>query len=652
MIRIEALLLIVDSLEQIGCADQSLSYIAEVVALAEKSTPALCANVYLSLVRIWYRFSSPKLEHAFTTLDSLPCNRGDSVTPRAVGAAKFLNSLLTSSCTSSNDEIRNALQYRDVGTFWDVDHLVTMKSATNSNLHRGTKRYLHECRPSEAFTVSHLFPYSFDVIRSLRRRVVIERIALSSSPISSIGYSSSDDALVLTLSTCSVSSETACAIKSDCLETSGEAYTGSAALVNSACSGDLTSIARVKDTLKRTISSQIGTHFEGALCAVVHEPCSNTIIISRYDLVGTYSITIPGGEKLEVLLAAWAEIMIRNSKQLKCTASEDVTKWSSKEKRQWWDERQKLDADLQLFLNDLEALLGPWKSLLVNLKIKKLEEEEVYCYESIEQKTFDLIKSIISPNSRAKNEFLNEINFILLLLDAYSMETISRQDTYNGIKALLSITSTVCAQESDLVDQIIDIHEKYLKASLAQNDSLDLKSLSISLSACAFGDDEPDEVEEINYEEWKVADLRSKLKSLKLSTVGIKNDLIHRLKQFDSNQKHTAVQSVPSAPQRKKSSLKDATHEAPNIYSQSQDHLNLRQSLLMYTSLFLFFKVCLFYPYQINETLGLMRLYRLSHGKVCLVCAGDRVAASHRYSICWKNYLPQRLRVPQLCPQV
>jgi hypothetical protein len=578
-IRIEALLLIIDALEQIGCVDQSTGYIAEVVALAEKSTPALCANINLSLVRIWHRFSSPKLTIALSTLETLTIKRNDLITAKAVSCVKALKSV--SSYERTDPEALIALCYRHLDMYWDTDtETVGGKVAFNSNIPRAIKRYLHECCASEGLASSHLFPYSFDVIRYLRRRVVFEKSRTCTSTILNFGYSSSENLFVLSTSSCFVSTETGSSVKFD--EKIGESCNISVDVINMACQNDHNALITIKETLRKAVFSRSGDIFEGALCALVYEPSSSALIVSRHDLVGTYSITIPGGERLEKLLQNWSKIMSTNSVQLKTTSSEDVTKWTSKEKRQWWDERQKLDTDLNVFLSDLEALLGPWKSMFLNFKMKRVEAGGEYHYESIEPSILEALESL--NNSVGENLFCKK-SFILLLLHAYSKGINSRQETFDGIKDIISVSTGVSAIQTDFVEHILELHDKSCSASTSshnQEDSSDLRSLSISLSACAFGEDEP---EEVKYDDWKVIDLRSRLKSLELSSVGKKNELVDRLKEYDAKRKEN-VKPVCAQFQSQRIVGGESTSGATNAVEKSangvqQQQISLRQSLLM-----------------------------------------------------------------------
>lgn len=579
-IRSEALLLIIDALEQIGCVDQSTGYIAEVVALAEKSTPALCANINLSLVRIWHRFSSPKLTTALSTLETLPTRRNDLLTARAVSCVKALKSLSSQEKVDPEDLL--ALRYRHLDMYWDIDtETIGGKLTFNSNLPRATKRYLHECCASDGLASSHLFPYSFDVIRYLRRRLVFEMSRAYVSTISNFGYSSSESVFVLSTSSCFVSIETGSNVKLD--EKIGESCDHSVNVINMACQNDHSALVAVKDTLQKTVFSRIGDSCEGAICAVVFEPISSTMIISRRDLVGTYSVTIPGGERLEKLLQNWSKIMTTNSVQLKATSSEDVSKWTSKEKRTWWDERQKLDTDLNIFLSDLEALLGPWRSMFLNFKIKCVRASEEFHYESIEPNIFEALETL--STSVGEKAFCKK-SFVLLLLHAYSKGINSRQETVDGIKDIISVSAGISAAQTEFVEHILELHEKNCVASASshnQEDSFDLRSLSISLNACAFDSDEP---EEVNYDDWKVTDLRSKLKSFELSSVGKKNELVDRLKDYDAKQKEN-LKPVCALVQRQRAVDKKSTSGASDVVdkkstsSVQQQQINLRQSLLM-----------------------------------------------------------------------
>jgi hypothetical protein len=142
------------------------------------------------------------------------------------------------------------------------------------------------------------------------------------------------------------------------------------------------------------------------------------------------------------------------------------------------------------------------------------------------------------------NVLTGTISWIHLILQAYISNINSKKLTHHGIHSILISTAkslSICNfKESDgMIESIfkaLEIDQK--ESKMKSNEAFDLKSISKSLQL--FDQEENDADNEnlaIDYETWKISDLKLKLKEKNLSTVGRKNDLIMRLKESIDKEK-------------------------------------------------------------------------------------------------------------------
>merc|ERR1711991_767942 len=85
-----------------------------------------------------------------------------------------------------------------------------------------------------------------------------------------------------------------------------------------------------------------------AVCSAIYDSDSKALIISRFDSNGSFIASLPDFD-IAKFTESWHELMQRNNKQLTVTAAE-AEKWSENDKKKWWDDRQKLNFDLDSFL--------------------------------------------------------------------------------------------------------------------------------------------------------------------------------------------------------------------------------------------------------------------------------------------------------------
>jgi hypothetical protein len=105
-----------------------------------------------------------------------------------------------------------------------------------------------------------------------------------------------------------------------------------------------------------------------AVICIATEESRGRLLVSRYDrLFGPLSVSVPLGEALGPagLPRRWAALTEGNVQQLTATLGPESAGWGAAQKREWWEARGRLDADMLAFSRDLlSAGLGAWRCLL------------------------------------------------------------------------------------------------------------------------------------------------------------------------------------------------------------------------------------------------------------------------------------------------
>lgn len=337
-------------------------------------------------------------------------------------------------------------------------------------------------------------------------------------------------------------------------------------LLHNACIND----AKSMELLRQFLHQQLLQHNED-VCSIAVLPCRTILAISRYFSVIDQAVVIhlQVNEELEDVLEEYDMIMKENDRLLSATYDEGtVGKMTEKAKKEWWNQRQENDKAMQEFLIRLENMLGGWKFLLYGsiddtkrgnlfdvssmLHISRTDEDS-----SIDQ-SFDKLSINVSEirgkgvSSKGKRSNMvsqkanpgdkaikgDDIDRILSNLSPWlhlivKLQYIAEDDLSTCLEELIlskssalskstakelsnKIKSTILAKN----DQSSDRPRDRTKADTCP-DSLDASSQSYQAEAI----DIP--MNELN--EMKVAELKSLLKSLSLSTAGKKSDLIERL---------------------------------------------------------------------------------------------------------------------------
>ena len=134
-------------------------------------------------------------------------------------------------------------------------------------------------------------------------------------------------------------------------------------MLAAACCNETKSLDDVANILKRhyRINSSAGD----AVCFACIEPCTQQLLIGRWDASGSSVAALPIAGELNTLLLDWTACMEASKALLHRTVDTvQVAKWTDTDRRAWWSERAASDALIESLLFKLETLLGPLKCLL------------------------------------------------------------------------------------------------------------------------------------------------------------------------------------------------------------------------------------------------------------------------------------------------
>ena len=134
-------------------------------------------------------------------------------------------------------------------------------------------------------------------------------------------------------------------------------------MLAAACCNETKALDDVANILKRHYK----TNSSGgdAVCFACIEPCTQQLLMGRWDASGSSVAALPIAGELNTLILDWTACMEASKALLHRTVDTvQVAKWTDTDRRAWWSERAASDALIESLLSKLEALLGPLKCLL------------------------------------------------------------------------------------------------------------------------------------------------------------------------------------------------------------------------------------------------------------------------------------------------
>jgi hypothetical protein len=227
----------------------------------------------------------------------------------------------------------------------------------------------------------------FDLHRTLRRRAAVEVLESQFKSPSPFPPSLANERHVREIASHfpaflfaagSIGTSTECALDSKSTQTSPHAdfYASVSSVGNAvmrACCGDDQALVALEARLAQTLIDLRGgggPSGTGAgttrIVSVVFDREAGTLLLARADNeVAALTLGLPVGPALRKALDAWDEAMAGNKAQL--GATHDVAllaTWTDKDKKAWWKARDDTDADMKSIMEQVEALLGPWRFML------------------------------------------------------------------------------------------------------------------------------------------------------------------------------------------------------------------------------------------------------------------------------------------------
>jgi hypothetical protein len=262
-------------------------------------------------------------------------------------------------------------------------------------------------------------------------------------------------------------------------------------LIQLALSGCTQSQAEIRRSLGTLLNSvqQLNQHENhSTICFLAIEP--ETIgQKGRFLLIGTFdglqkskTLAIPISEAMEAVLSRWEYLQSMNQESLK-PKDFGSGKLSESQKREWWKAREDIDHQLETYLKELQDMLLPALSAVLD-ELLSSSMEEPSCDDEMDEDDIDRLVA--------------------------------------NCKSSKSTSSSIAKRQ---------------EKSKKDNDiTLALESLSLRDEAL------PKEI--INYDTLKLVELRELLRKRNLSTIGKKSELMERLLENDrqfNNQVHNVV---------------------------------------------------------------------------------------------------------------
>ena len=510
VVRLDALLLLAEQLEQVGSLDAALACAAEALAVARLGSRALQSGCAVPLLRMWERTGSSRLTTAVSEIlyqspHSVEELR-DDVTVAARDAVRCLAWLLQldaedeghstdaaarasyARCKVAQSEpaqFRKLLYYKYAFYSWNVPALLHARLAgrkatpggSNARLHDdedavghcSSVNIYHTClpptlraavdtllpsdrssSPAPTVTAAQALPTANAVgaFDALRdlRRRACDDMLYD---FDGVKLSSSLHAWLLGAASCGVSFE--CGAEGDThvthkLGARRHASTVSV-LLQQACVGHPESLQTVDTACDNILQNLATASDRSAITFLCLERSGNKLLVGRMDTSGPLVVSLPCGAAMKDLLQDWHTASVLNKDTLQQTLDpESVARWSDDEKRRWWKQRESYDTTVQTLLARMQTLLGAWRCLLTVNNGGELSATAISVSTILKDAAVKLPTSALQALGAA----------CVLLARAVSAEHITRDEALAALKELLiapglSRLSPAVAQQLSMV---------------------------------------------------------------------------------------------------------------------------------------------------------------------------------------------------------
>eukprot|EP01033_Poteriospumella_lacustris_P011565 gene11565-8245_t len=376
-LRLETLLFSAEVAENLGKTSRAVDNVAEAWQLVTQlrgtsptepqvSPTALCIRVVVHVLRHWHRIESARLQELVTSLGVAGFN--DEAATSTV--AWLMNQYPTfQTKLSAEPTVMSAMQNtpsrpRRPEAF-DVDILWQRSAMGWQDPTAAAAKGLNAAMPNEDAMLRFSLQCPFPVARHLRKAAAISLVQGDRGADSVRNL----QAFVAGASAAFLTLERSSYLPTPSVPSSGSKVqcdqNPSVQLVQEALRSSSTSIDAVAQRLDLLVAqSSSSTQVAFLTCDVA----TDTILAGVYRHRGHRDVqvlSIAGGKALHALAHRWRNMLEAQHQQLRRTKDlAIVTQMTEKEKKQWWKQREQMEADIEAILVECETLLSPLLALL------------------------------------------------------------------------------------------------------------------------------------------------------------------------------------------------------------------------------------------------------------------------------------------------
>lgn len=376
-LRSETLLFSAEVAENLGKTSRAVDNVAEAWQLVTQlrgtsptepqvSPTALCIRVVVHVLRHWHRIESARLQELVTSLGVAGFN--DEAATSTV--AWLMNQYPTfQTKLSTEPTVMSAMQNtpsrpRRPEAF-DVDILWQRSAMGWQDPTAAAAKGLNAAMPNEDAMLRFSLQCPFPVARHLRKAAAISLVQGDRGADSVRNL----QAFVAGASAAFLTLERSSYLPTPSVPSSGSKVqcdqNPSVQLVQEALRSSSTSIDAVAQRLDLLVAqSSSSTQVAFLTCDVA----TDTILAGVYRHRGHRDVqvlSIAGGKALHALAHRWRNMLEAQHQQLRRTKDlAIVTQMTEKEKKQWWKQREQMEADIEAILVECETLLSPLLALL------------------------------------------------------------------------------------------------------------------------------------------------------------------------------------------------------------------------------------------------------------------------------------------------
>lgn len=375
-LRLETLLFSADVAESLGKTSRAIDNIAEAWQMVTQlcgSSPTepqitpfpLCIRVMLHAMRHWQRIESARLQELVTSLGVAGFHNADA----ASTVAWLMNHYPTfQTKLSAEQTVMKAMQNTQIcpqrPEAFDIDVLWQRSAMGWQEPTTAAAKALDTALSNEDEMVHFSLQCPFPVARHLRKAAAISLVE---------GDRGADTHRHLQAFVAGASAAFLTLERSSYMPTSSVPSSGS-----KASDSQNLSVQLVQDALRSSTSMEAVTQQLDLLVAqsssttqvafLTCDVATDTILAGVYRHHGHREVqvlSIAGGKALHTLTNRWRNMLEAQHQQLRRTKDLSiVTQMTEKEKKQWWKQREQMEADIEAILVECETLLSPLLSLI------------------------------------------------------------------------------------------------------------------------------------------------------------------------------------------------------------------------------------------------------------------------------------------------